>query len=144
MPDGSEVPDDPTIPDDSLVYRRITAEWYKVDPATGQHRLTSAAFSDLDGAMSITVGIDVEAGEHEPLDVVANHPGYGLVAISVGDLRRLGLGVVRSATDGELCHGDVHGNKTKGTKNKLRALAEQNWIRKPTVNETSSDEIADS
>lgn len=133
MPDDREVPDDPTIPDESVVYRRITPEWYKVDPSTGQRRLTSAAFSDLGGAMSVAVGIDIETEQHQPLDVVANHPGYGLVALEVGDLRRLGLGVVRSATEGEVCHGDVHGNKTKGTKNKLRVLAEQNWIRKPSV-----------
>ena len=60
MPDDREVPDDPTIPDDSLVYRRITPEWYKVDPGTGERRLTSAAFSDLGGAMSVAVGIDVD------------------------------------------------------------------------------------
>lgn len=131
MPETGDVPDDPTIPNESIVYRRITPEWYKVDPGTGKRRLTTAAFSDHGGAMSVAIGVELEAGRYEPTEILANCPGYGLVAISVGELRRLGMGVVRSPTDGELCHGDVHGKKTRATKKKLRDAAEQHWIVKP-------------
>jgi len=131
MPEAGDVPDDASIPDESAVYRRITLEWYKVDPSMGDRRLTTAAFSDLGDAMSVAIGVDLEAGGHEPAEVVANHPGYGLVALPVDELRRLGLGVVRSAIDGEVCHGDVYGKKTRSTKKKLRDLAEQRWILKP-------------
>ncbi len=137
MPDAGGVPDDPSIPDGSLVYRRITPEWHKVDPGTGKRRLTTAAFSDLDGAMSIAIGVELEAGGHEPLEVVAKHPGYGLVALPVDELRRLGLGVVRSPTDGELCHGDVYGKKTGSKRKKLRDMAEPRWVLKPdSLNDT--------
>lgn len=132
MPDAGGVSDDPTIPDDSVVFRRVTPEWFKVDPGTGQRRLTSAAFSDLGGAMSVAIGADLDAGHREAVEVVEGHPGYGLVALPVGELRRLGLGVVRSPMDGELCHGDVRGKKTKGTRSKLRVLAEQHWVITPT------------
>lgn len=126
------MPDDPSIPDETLVYRRVTPQWYPVDPATGERRLTTAAFSDLHGAMSVAIGVDLAAERRDPVEVVENHPGYGLVALPVNELRRLGLGVVRSPIEGELCHGDVHGNKTKSTKKKLRDLAEQRWVLRPT------------
>lgn len=133
MPDASGVLDDPSIPDGSHVYRRVTSEWHKVDPGTGKHRLTTAAFSDLGGAMSVAIGVELEDGGHEPIEVVVDHPGYGLVALRVGELRRLGLGVIRSPTEGELCHGDVYGKKTRSTKKKLRDLAELHWVLKPAL-----------
>jgi hypothetical protein len=133
MPDAGGGSDDPTIPDDSVVFRRVTPEWFKVDPGTGERRLTSAAFSDLGDAMSVAIGVDLDADQHDAGEVIEGHPGYGLVALPVGELRKLGLGVVRSPMEGELCHGDVHGKKTKGTRNKLRVLAEKHWIVMPVA-----------
>lgn len=133
MPDDESLLDDPTVPDNSLVFRRISAAWYAVDPQSGQRRLTSSAFSDLNGAMSVALGVELAMANRDPREVIANHPGYGLVGLEVGELRKLRLGVVRSPTNGELCHGDVYGKKTKATKRSLCRLAEHGWIVKPDI-----------
>lgn len=75
--------------------------------------------------------LDLETEGRDPIEVVRNHPGYGLVALPVYELRRLGLVVVRSPIEGELCHGDIHGKKTKSTQKKLRDIGEKGWVRLP-------------
>lgn len=56
-------------------------------------------------------------------DVLAGHPGYGLLSLRAADARACGLGVVWDPVSEDLPRGDAHagimGNKTPSRRRKL-------------------------
>ena len=60
-------------------------------------------------------------------------PGYGVVAISVGDIRSLELEVIFDPLPDEPGHVLVPGKKTGSIKRSLRDAAR--WVVRPTSNE---------
>lgn len=116
MPDFQ---DDPSIPNDTEVWRRITPRWIKFDPAQGRRRPSSEAFQDSRDRTPLSVFLAAElSGPDEALE---GHDGYCLAALNVGFIRTLGLGVSRHPIRGEdpPGHAWVVGPKTKKTRNKL-------------------------
>lgn len=91
----AEKPDDPAIPDGEILYRRLpngTPDMVSVDQLTGARRPSTAAFKpDADGisvyrhAVLTHGGLGPNALVRSPLNLV--------VAIDVGDVRSIGLGV---------------------------------------------------
>ncbi len=90
-----------------------------MDDGAGGRRVSSAAFSDKEGSLSVALSVLLERHNKEPKDVVARFPGYGLYELNAGFIRSLGLGIVPDPTDEEPWHGAVHGKKTKAIKVKL-------------------------
>ena len=107
MSDEPATPDDPSIPGEAKLWRRISPAQYP-PPRT---RPTSAAFDDRRGeALSVVLareGLD-------PASLLVGHPGFGVAEITVGFCRDLGLGVTRDPCPGEPDHALVHGKKTDG------------------------------
>lgn len=51
-----------------------------------------------------------------PDDVLRNHEGFGLVALTVGLVREHGQGVVRRPLAEDLAHAEVVGSKTRSVR----------------------------
>ncbi len=75
--------------------------------------------------------------ELTPDVVLANHPGYGLVSLSVGLLRQLNLGVIKEPTEAEPWHGCVYGKKTGSVRSRLSKEAKLIRAPIPAPNERS-------
>lgn len=122
--------DDPAgVPDSSFVLRRITPEWYVPD-GQGGHKASSQAFQDLHGAMSVGLSVVLDEMELPHSTPVEAFPGYGLLRFSAAFIRELQQGIVRSASEAEPWHGDVHGKKTGSVRNRL-SKAGTDWVRRP-------------
>ncbi len=131
-----ELPNDSSIPPSTVVYRRISPEWYG-PPGEETKRVTSAAFQDKQGSLSVALEVVLLELELTPDVVLANHPGYGLVSLSVGLLRQLNLGVIKEPTEAEPWHGCVYGKKTGSVRSRLSKEAKLIRAPIPAPNERS-------
>jgi len=112
-------PDDPVgVPNGSRVYRRIPPVWWIPDDDGGK-RLTSAAFQDKDGYLSIGVGQVLDELGLAVDDILIGFEGYGLAGLEVAWIRNLHLGVTREPTEDEPWHGAIWGSKTGSVKRKM-------------------------
>ncbi len=111
------------------MYRRITPHWY-IQDASGKHRVSTQAFQDKGGAMSVALGVVLDSLGLAPAVVIEGFPGFGLVLLRVGFLRAsLKLGVVAAPTPEEPWHGEVYGKKTGSVQRQLARSCE--WVRRP-------------
>ncbi|HEY7617399.1 MAG TPA: hypothetical protein VH744_11395, partial [Terriglobales bacterium] len=122
--------DDSTIPDSALLWRFISPQWYKVDDH-GAYRVSSGAFQDSteSGATSFVLADEVLKSGRSIQDKLAGKKDFGLVALSAGTLRELGLNIVRNPTENEEAHILVFGKKTGSIKNRMRDAAK--WVVRP-------------
>ncbi len=129
--DGTGYSDDLSIPDDAVLWRRVTPEQCVKDTSSGEYRPSSAAFKDHpDGSpMSVLLADEVEASGRSAESVLAAYKGYGLVAFTAGLVRELGLGIVRSPLDYEPAHAEVFGRKTRSVRRTLARRCE--WVIRP-------------
>jgi len=112
------------VPNGSSVYRRIAADWW-IDDGEGGRRVSSQAFQDKDGYMSVAVGAVLDEMELGPEAALNGHEGYGLARLDVSFLRlTVHLGLTCLPTESEPWHGGVWGKKTSGVKNRLQGVAE--------------------
>lgn len=119
--------DDPTIPDDAVLFRRVPPHHFVNDENLGRVRPSSAAFmDDRDSPMSAALASLCPNG---PADLLHNHPGYALVAFTARFARDLGLRVVRAAQPDEPWHAYVVGNKRTNTVK--RAFKSLDWLIPP-------------
>jgi hypothetical protein len=119
--------DDPTIPDDADLWRRIP-RWHLVnDESIGQIRPSSAAFEDHpDGSpMSVVLGAESRGAE----SVLAGYPGFALASIKAGLARECQQGVARDPLPEEPAHAVVFGHKTKSVRKRL--AREATWVVAP-------------
>jgi len=124
--------DDPSIPDDSYVLRRIPPSEVTADCDSGwKPRPKSSNFADNreKGPVSIVLSCLLRKAERNDQDVLSGHPGFFLVRIPVRIIRALGLDVVASPTSAEPAHGLIVGTKTTSIRKKLARAAE--WIVSP-------------
>ena len=124
-PNGDELKDDSKISSDTKVLRRIPPE--KIKPKT---RIPSSDnFSNhYDGSgTSVTIWADGVT----PDDVLKDHESFGLVALTVAEIRAQGLGIIRAPLPDNPNHAHLQGKKTTGKKRRLAAAAE--WIREPRI-----------
>ena len=115
--------DDAAIGDNETVYRRISELFVQRDQNLGRLRPSTQAFRQggPDGLVSVYL-----CSETTPEAVMSEGPERWLATIEVGALRELGLGIVRSPSDGGPGHCDITGRKTRGALRRIAASAK--WV----------------
>ena len=116
--------DDPAIPGDELVVRRVAQDGYTFDHNIGRTRPTGNAYlqDGREGQTSVhrlskTTAAEVHALGQEPY----------LAVIQVQELRDEGLGIVFDPKPGEPGHSNITGHKGA---NLLRRIARKAWWEK--------------
>ncbi|MEJ7786390.1 MAG: hypothetical protein WKF96_16425 [Solirubrobacteraceae bacterium] len=128
---GCEPEDDLSVQDPTLLYRWV--------PPTHIRR-TDSGVECRDGAfknfpnketnrMSVVLQDTLEALDRLPATILADRPGYGLVAVTAADVRAEKQKVLRSPQSHELAHGDVWGGKTPARRRLLAQKA--TWVIEP-------------
>jgi hypothetical protein len=125
--DGDEYADEPTIPDEAQLWRRIPPRWFHHDESLGRVRPAKPAFDD--GPDGEPMSVVIAAESRGPAAVLAGHEGYGLVAFSAGLARACGLRITRAPTADEPAHAVVAGRKTDSVRRRLARAAE--WVVPP-------------
>lgn len=124
MTGAESPPDDASIADDAVLLRLVSPVLMDRDGA-----LSSNAFHDVtdsetgEVAMSVFLEAEIQRLGVSLDDMIDGMDGFGIVAITVGDVRALGMGVTwapNALSHGE-AHAHVNGDKTK--KRVRRALA---------------------
>jgi hypothetical protein len=123
------VKDDPGISDDLELWRRIRKEDCVFDKNIGGRRpKSSPCFDDSTDGSSMSVSIAAEAAV-SPVEYLSMYPEEGLVKITVGQIRGLGLGITREPTPADPSHACIHGKKKKSIKGKLAVTCA--WVISP-------------
>ena len=123
MIDG-DPPDDRSISDDFVLLRRIAPSFYVLKD--GRPILSSGAFNDPPDGSSMSVHVLEKLAELglDAVNVIDGHDGYGLVALTAGQFRDEGFGIVwvPDVADGVRgqAHAEVHCKKTPGKRKRLR------------------------
>ncbi len=131
MPE-SEYADDPTIANDTVLWRRIRPEQWTRD-ADGRLRPTSQNFKDRewpDGRIDYISGYVAAKVPGGTDTLLADHPGYGVAAISAGMARAHGRGVVRDEENDGPGHCLLflpEGRPSKASKKRSERLARESW-----------------
>lgn len=120
---GDEIADDDTILSDVKVLRRIAPQQITRDHSGPRPR--SDVFSNHPSGSGPSVDIWEEG--RTPEDTLANHDDFGLISVTVGNIREQGLGVIRVPLEHNRHHAHIQGKKTHGKK---RALARASTILK--------------
>lgn len=121
--------DDPSIPDHSLLYRRVPTQpnYYQWDANRNCFRPTSLAFRD-DGRnnapMSVHLGVVLDEMKLAPSELLKPFPSFALASIPVELARQLHQKIVRNPVEDDaerqvVCgaaHGLVVGEKRKADK----------------------------
>lgn len=128
---GPEPIDDPTISDDEILLRRVAPE--QMANEGGELRVSSNAFHDITdqqtGARAVSVFVEsrvLSLGVSLP-QVLEDLEGFGLVAITVREIRDLGLGVTWAPNDLSLgaAHAHLNGNKNRPVRRRLALASRQ-------------------
>ena len=122
---GDKFDDDESITPETRVLRRIPPGRF-VEDRDGP-RPQSDNFSNHDDGTGTSVDIMVEG--FDPLAQLDGLDGYGLVSISVLNIRNAGLGIVPDPLPDNPHHANLQGKKTRGVKRQLALSAE--WIVMP-------------
>ena len=124
--------DDPSIPDEAILWRRIPPEWVEFDDNLQPLRPQTRAFDDSrkpppkGSPMSVDLADEAIESGVTPEAYIAEYPGFGLVSFSAMLVRSLKLGIVRAPAEGKPFHAHVKGKKTGSVKNCLAESAE--WV----------------
>lgn len=118
MSDAHESNDDPSVPDDAELWRRIPFfHWVRDDRTPDGRRVSSAAFDDEE--MSVVIAAECHGG----LDTLLHdHPRFGVASFTAEDARALGWGVVRAPTQEMAAHAHVMGRKSKKQRQQLASV----------------------
>jgi hypothetical protein len=90
--------DDPSIPDDAVLWRRILPSWVHKSPE-GERPQSFAFIDTLSGEVSFQI-----AAETTKQDVLQDYPDHRIVAIKAAFLRSLGYVLVRDPEGGGAAH----------------------------------------
>jgi hypothetical protein len=108
---GRGFEDDPSIPGEERLFRRIPRTWVDWDD-DGNAGISSAAFKDEE--LSINIESIMVRDGRQPADAIRQYPGYGLAAITAAHARSLNQVVARDPIEEEPAHGIVYGQKKRG------------------------------
>lgn len=111
---------DPSISDETPLWRRLIPSWVIPDNNTGKPRITSQAFTDSRDKTPCSVSLSTIVIENGGVvsDLIDKFPGYGIASINAGDARACSQGVYASPYDGEPAHASIEGEKSdKNRKN---------------------------
>jgi hypothetical protein len=119
--------DDVSIPDEMRVLRRIPPGMTAPKDANSRRPSSDNFCNDPEDGSGTSV--DLWDGTEDPLASLEGHDGFGLVSITVGEIRATGLGVCPAPLDDNPRHAVIQGRKTDGI---MRRLARASvWIREP-------------
>ena len=121
--------DDPSIPDDAELWRRIPPWHFYFDEKLGRLRPSKAAFEDDGDGSPMSVVLAFDAGP--PESVLVGHARFALATITAGLVRICGQGVVRDPIPDEPAHAVVVGRKTDSIKR--RFAREARWVVPPAA-----------
>jgi hypothetical protein len=123
--------DDPTIPDDAVLWRRIHKNQAAYDKNLGRKRPSSEAFKDSsDGTpMSVILAEVVLESGRKPEDIVRGSQDHGLASLPASTVRENGLGILKAPTPEEPAHAEVLGDKSKKISRELAKRCE--WVIMP-------------
>ena len=124
---GAGYGDDPSIPDEAELWRRIPPWHFYYDENLARWRPKSSAFDDDDGSSPMSVFIATEASG--PETALAGHEGYALAAFEARLARECGQAVVRDPLPESPAHAVVVGRKTGSVKRRLARGA--TWVVPP-------------
>ena len=123
---GDTFRDDKSISSDVKLLRRIPPGETRASPS-GLIPRSNNFSNDANGGGT---SVDIWEDGREPEDLLVGHENFGLVWVTVGDLREAELGIVRDQLRDNPHHALIQGRKTKS---RLRRLARaSNWIREPS------------
>jgi hypothetical protein len=128
-------PDDPSIPDEAELFRRIPPRHIIQDHNLGRFRPSSAAFED-DGdgdPMSVYLATFLEVNHRDASSVLIGHPGYALASITAGAARTLRQTVHHDPLPEEFSHAVVCGDKRSGGNNSAKKIFAKSaeWVIAP-------------
>lgn len=119
--------DDPTIPDEERLFRRVHLCQIVKDENTGFARVSSGAFRDKDKEISINIESVLKANDGTPETCLRNHPACKLIYLTAGQARELEQAVCRDPKPpADLSHGLVCGKQNTRVLHELRDAAE--WV----------------
>jgi hypothetical protein len=125
MPNGIP-PDDSQIPDDEVLYRRITIRQVK-RKGTRIERVGSNAFDDSSDGSDCSVHLESKLAECalKPDSVLKGYEDRcGLAMVTAGEVRELGFGVLYTPEPEWPAHGSLTGEKDHpGRQKRLAKLA---------------------
>ena len=116
-------PNDASIRDESIVWRRIPPWHIIYDENLGRWRPSSSAFADDPDGQSMSVVLAEAVGGRGTAEILAGHEGFALAAVPVGVVRACGLGVIRDPLESEPAHALVVGPKPKAVQRRLAKAA---------------------
>jgi hypothetical protein len=134
------VADDPSIPDNSRLFRRIPADANHIiwDDTTRAYTLSTQSFRNLQKippAFSVNLECVLDQLGLAPIAVIADSERYGLVALPVQLVRQHNQAVERHPEQNDPSHGHVVGDKPKSIAREfIRAVTPGNaiqWIIPP-------------
>jgi hypothetical protein len=126
MPEASPL-NDPTIPNDELLYHRVYPEPLRIyiDPVSREPRPTSGDFHSKDHE---PLSVDL-ASLTTPEESLSRAPGFYLSAVQAGDVRdpACGCGIVRDPEPENRAHALIYGRGKGGalTKGQREKVAKQ-------------------
>jgi hypothetical protein len=131
-PEGDQGPeDDLTILNETLLYRWVAPAHIK--RAEGVIECRDGAFKNFPHPetlrMSVVLGDTLAARARTPESILDGRPGYGLVAVTAGEVRAEEQRALRSELPEEPAHGDVWGVKTAARRRRLAQVAR--WVMEP-------------
>jgi hypothetical protein len=111
------VADDPGIPDDSRLLRRVPADTNHIlwDGNLGRWRISSQAFKNFKGVSAFSVNLECVLQERgEGTETLAlNTARHGLVALPARLVRAHGQAIEKKPEEDDPSHGHVVGDKPK-------------------------------
>jgi hypothetical protein len=118
---GAEHADDPSIPDECRMLRRIPPGWisdFRPERSNFEIRQPNEGLS----VTAWLAGADLDA-------VLAEAPNFGVVRVLAGELRAAGFKIVRMPEPGNPNHCECYGSTTKGGRKKLAVNSV--WVAPP-------------
>ena len=106
--------DDPTVSNDSSLWRRIPPWHFVMDENLGRIRPSSAAFDDDE--MSVVLAAELHASGRVAEDVLSGYSEFAIASITAGLARSKQQLVVRDPIVDEPAHALVCGKKTSAVK----------------------------
>ncbi len=104
------VADDPSVPPDDILYRRVPRkpDFIMVDLLTGERRLQESAFRYKDDGMSVYRRARLSSRDQSCSDLPWDRRSYLIAAFPVSSVREAGGGVVDKEDPGDATTGHAH------------------------------------